>query len=140
MIPSKSFGARTISLRLSDADDARIRGAAAVSGLSVSAYLKWLVSNGKSGTQNDSEMILRRLDDVATAIANISISSKEGRVVPLVGLPARSALVNQLRERGLPSSTIRQVEAALDALEGKAAHTAQPGVNTDVNRKPHVQQ
>jgi hypothetical protein len=139
MIPSKSFGARTISLRLSDADDARIRGAAAVTGLSVSAYLKWLVSNGKSGTQNDSEMILRRLDDVVTAIANISTTPKEGRVVPLVGLPARSALVNQLKERGLPSSTIRQVEAVLDDLEGKAAHGA-AGVNTNVNRKPHVQQ
>ena len=139
MIPSKSFGARTISLRLSDADDARIRGAAAVTGLSVSAYLKWLVSNGKSGTQNDSEMMLRRFDDVLTAIANISTAPREGRVVTLVGLPARSALVNQLRERGLPSSTIRQVEAVLDDLEGKAAHGA-VGVNTNVNRKPHVQQ
>lgn len=139
MIPSTSFGARTISVRLSDADDARIRGAAAVSGLSVSAYLRWLVSNGKSGTQNDSEMILRRLDDVVTAIANISTAPREGRVVTLVGLPARSALVNQLKERGLPSSTIRQVEAALDELEGKAAH-GEAGVNTNVNRKPHVQQ
>jgi hypothetical protein len=140
MIPSKSFGARTISLRLSDADDARIRGAAAVTGLSVSAYLKWLVSNGKSGTQNDSEIILRRLDDLLTAIANISTAPREGRVAPLVGLPARSALVNQLRERGLPSSTIRQVEAVLDDLEGKSSAHGAAGVNTNVNRKPHVQQ
>ena len=118
--------ARTISVRLSDAEDARIRGAAAITGLSVSAYFKWLVSNGKTGTQNDTEMILRRLDDVATAIANISTATKEEeRVVPLVGLPARSAVVSRLRERGLPSSTIRQVEAALDELEGKTVRTAQ---------------
>ena len=117
--------ARTISVRLSDAEDARFRGAAAIAGLSVSAYFKWLVSIGKTGTQNDTEMILRRLDDVATAIANISTATKDERVVPLVGLPARSAVVGRLRERGLPSSTIRQVEAALDELEGKAARAAQ---------------
>ena len=140
MIPSKSFGARTISLRLSDADDTRIRGAAAVSGLSVSAYLKWLVSNGKSGTQNDSEIMLRRFDDVLTAIANISTAPREGKVVTLVGLPARSALVNQLRERGFPSSTIRQVEAVLDDLEGKSSAHGAANVNTNVNRKPHVPQ
>lgn len=116
---------RIISVRLSDAEDARIRGAAAITGLTVSAYFKWLVTNGKTGAQNETEMILRRLDDVATAIANISAATKEERVVPLVGLPARSAMVSRLRERGLPSSTIRQVEAVLDELEGKAARTAQ---------------
>jgi len=115
---------RIISVRLSDADQARIRGAAAITGLSISAYLKWLVTNGKTGTQNDIEMVLRRLDDVATAIANIGAASREERVAPVVGLPARSAIVSRLKERGLPSSTIRQVEAALDEVEGKAERTA----------------
>ena len=128
---------KVVSVRLSDAEDARIKGAAAITGLSVSAYLKWLVTNGKMGTQNDTEMVLRRIDDVAAAIANFESSTTERRVVPLVGLPARSAIVSRLKERGMPSSTIRQVEATLDELEGKAVHSA-PLVNTNVNREKHA--
>ena len=116
---------RIISVRLSDAEQARIRGAAAITGLSISGYLKWLVTNAKTGTQNETEMILRRLDSVATAIANIGAESRQERVVPVVDVPARSAIVSRLKERGLPSSTIRQVEAALDEIEGKAARIAQ---------------
>jgi len=116
---------RVISIRLTDAEQARIRGAAAITGLSLSAYLKWLVTNGKTGAQNDTEMILRRLDGMATAIANIGAEREHEHVVPVVGVPARSAIVSRLKERGLPSSTIRQVEAALDEIEGKAARSAQ---------------
>jgi hypothetical protein len=128
---------KVISLRLSDADDARIKGAAAITGLSVSAYLKWLVSNGKTGTQNDTEMLLRRFDDLAVAIANSGVAKGADRVVTLVGLPARDALARQLKERGVPSSTIRQVEAALDELEQQAARGGARG-NTNVNREKHA--
>lgn len=128
---------KVISLRLSDADDARIKGAAAITGLSVSAYLKWLVSNGKTGTQNDTEMLLRRFDDLAVAIANSGVAKGEDRVVTLAGLPARDALARQLKERGVPSSTIRQVEAALDELEQQAARGG-ARVNTNVNTEKHA--
>lgn len=116
---------RIFSVRLSESEQARIRGAAAITGLSISAYLKWLLTNGKAGAQNDTEMILRKLDDVATAIANIGAAPGEERLVPVVGLPARSYVVTRLKERGLPSSTIRQVEAVLDEVERKGAHAAQ---------------
>ena len=104
---------KVISVRLSDAEEARIRGAAAIAGMPVSAYLKWLITNGRTGAQNDAEMILRRLDDIAAAVANLrSVST----LAPIpTGGPARSVIVTRLRERGLPSSTIRQVEAVLDA-------------------------
>jgi len=111
---------RVISLRLSDAEDARIKGAAAITGLSVSAYLKWLVRNGKAGTQSDTEMLLRRFDDLASVIANFGAAGGWDRVVSHPVLPTREALTRQLKERGVPSSTIRQVEAALDELEQKA--------------------
>jgi hypothetical protein len=111
---------KVISLRLSDAEDARIKGAAAITGLSVSAYLKWLVRNGKAGTQSDTEMLLRRFDDLASAIANFGAAGAWDRVVTHPGLPTREALTRQLKERGVPSSTIRQVDAALDELEQKA--------------------
>ena len=128
---------KVISLRLSDADDARLKGAAAITGLSVSAYLKWLVSNGKTGTQNDTEMLLRRFDDLAAAIANSGAITREDRVVTLASLPARDALTRQLKERGVPSSTIRQVEAAMDELEQMAARGG-ARVNTNVNTEKHA--
>ena len=112
---------KVISVRVSDAEEARIKGAAAVTGMPVSAYLKWLISNGRTGSQNETEMILRRLDDMATALANLAIvAPAERRTPPPAALPPRSSIVGRLKERGLPTSTIRQVEAVLDELEGKA--------------------
>ena len=98
-----------------------MRGAAAITGMPLSGYVKWLIAGGRTGTQSDAEMILRRLDDIAAAVANLR--SAPAQMPLLAGIPARSAIVSRLRERGLPSSTIRQVEAVLDDLEGKAART-----------------
>ena len=103
---------KILSLRLSDSEEARLRGAAAVAGMSMSAYLKWLVTNGKTGTKSDIEMILRRLDELGVAMANMGGGATRERVAPIAGVPARSAIVSRLKERGFPSSTIRQVEAA----------------------------
>ena len=128
---------KVVSVRLSDVEDVRIREAAAMTGLSVSAYLKWLVTNGKTGTQNDTEMLLRRLDELFAAVANSGAARAEDRIVPLVGLPARSAFVRRLKERGMASSTIRQVEATMDELEGKVTHGAIL-VNTNVNTEKHA--
>src|SRR4051812_23657 len=111
---------KVLSVRLSDAEDARIRGAAAITGMPVSAYLKWLMTNGRTGMQTDAEMILRRLDDIAAAVANLGAAPLADRTPRIPASPARSSIVAGLKERGLPSSTIRQVEAVLDALEGKA--------------------
>ena len=128
---------KVISVRLSDAEEARIRGAAAVTGLSVSAYIKWLISNGRTGAQSETEMILRRLDELAATVANLSAAVPVGRTETAAGLPARKAVVTRLKERGLPSSTIRQVEAVLDDVEGKAAPAA-ARANTDVNTEIHA--
>ncbi len=126
---------RVISVRLSDDEEMRIRGAAAITGLSVSAYLKWLVIDGRKGTQNHTEMMMRRLDLIAVAIAKIGSGAREERIAPVVGLPARSAIVSRLKERGIPSSTIRQMEAVLDDLERDATR-----VSTDVNKESQTRQ
>jgi hypothetical protein len=117
---------KILSLRLSDSEEARLRGAAAVAGMSMSAYLKWLVTNGKTGTKSEMEMILRRLDELAVAMANMGAATPRERIAPIGGAPARSAIVSGLKERGLPSSTIRQVEVVLDEVEGKAARVPLP--------------
>lgn len=113
---------KVLSVRLSDAEDARIRGAAAITGMPVSAYLKWLITNGRTGTQSDAEMMLRRLDEISAAIANLRAAPLPTAPRPSA-LPARSSIVTRLKERGVPTSTIRQVEAVLDELEGKAVRT-----------------
>ena len=87
----------------------------------LSAYLKWLVSQGR--TQSDTELIMRRLDALGDAIASMSSSApRDG--TPKVGLPARDAFIARLRERGIPSSTIRQIEAVWDEADGKSAPRA----------------
>lgn len=115
---------KVISVRLSEAEEARIRGAAAVSGMAISAYLKWLITQGRTGVQADSEMVLRRLDAIATAVANLR-AAPAPELMP-IHRPAekRNLLVTRLKERGIPSSTLRQVEAVLDELEGKATRAA----------------
>ena len=126
---------RVISVRLSDDEELRIRGAAAITGLSVSAYLRWLVIDGRTGTKNQTEMILRSLDHIAVAIAKIGPGVREERIAPVVGLPARSAIASRLKECGIPSSTIRQVEAVLDEFERDATR-----VTTDVNTENQTRQ
>ena len=112
---------KVISVRLSEDEELRLRGAAAVAGMPLSAYLKWLVSQGR--TQSDTELIMRRLDALGDAIANASSRAARDRTTNL-GLPARDAFVARLRERGIPSSTIRQIEAVWDEAAGKSAPRA----------------
>src|SRR5438105_4709285 len=107
---------KIISLRLSEAEELRIKGAAALAGVSVSGYLKWLMTQGR--TQSDTELILHRLDLLGVAIANLSGGAPQDRAMPVVGLPARDAFIVGLRKRGIPSSTIRQVEAVWDEAAG----------------------
>lgn len=93
---------KVISVRLSDEEELRLRGAAAVADMPLSACLKWLMSQGRA--QSDTELILRRLDSLGVAIANVSGSAPRDPVLN-VGLPARDTFITRLRERGIPLST-----------------------------------
>lgn len=115
---------KVISLRLSDAEDARVRGAAAVAGMTVSGYLKWLITHGRVGAQVDTETILHRLDALGVAVANLKVTAPSAPRGNYAYAPARSAIVARLKERGVPTSTIRQVEAAWDEVERKTARAA----------------
>lgn len=112
---------KVISMRLSDAEEARVRGAAALSGLSVSAYLKWLLVHGKSGTPDYSEMVLRRLDELGVAVAKLAGAQRAAPAAVKTSVLDRAAVVRGLKDRGVPSSTIRQVEAVLDAVTKSGA-------------------
>ena len=108
---------KVISMRLSDAEETRVRSAAALTGLSTSAYLKRLLINGKNGDHNDNdEMILRRLDEIGVAVARLAHVAPAAAVHSASDAYDRAAVVHGLKDRGVPSSTIRQVEAVLDEL------------------------
>ncbi len=110
---------RVISLRLNDTDDARLSGAAAMNGVSLSSYIKWLIGSGRSGIESGMGMVLHRLDDLAVSMADIREAVGENKPAPPLDLPPRTVIATRLKERGLPSSTIRLVEAVLDELGGK---------------------
>ena len=112
---------RVISRPHNDADEVRLSGAAAVNGVSLSAYIKWLIGSGRSGIESGMGMVLHRLDDLAVSMADVRAAIEDNKSLPALDLPPRSAIATRLKERGLPSSTIRQVEAVLDELAGKKA-------------------
>jgi hypothetical protein len=65
-------------------------------------------------------MSFRGLDEIFVAIARLSSAPGAPAVMPLRAHAAapRELIEKKLRARGLPSSTIRQVTAVLDELEG----------------------
>src|SRR4051812_45043772 len=107
--------AKVISMRLSDSEEARVRTAAALSGLSTSAYLKRVLLN--LGEDHDqTAAVLRRLDEIGIAIAKLGGATRSAAAP--VGLQNidRAELLRGLKDRGIPTSTIRQVEAVVDEL------------------------
>jgi hypothetical protein len=110
---------KVLSLRLNDADEVRLSGAAAVNGVSLSAYIKWLIGSGRSGIESGMGMVLHRLDDLVVSMEDIRAVIGDHKPAPVLDLPPKAVIAGRLKERGVPSSTIRQVEAVLDELGGK---------------------
>jgi hypothetical protein len=109
---------RVISLRLDDDVDARLSGAAVLNGQTVSAYIKGLIGSDRAASDTGIALILHRLDELAASLADTRIQGGQHmQVVP--DLPPRTVIATRLKERGLPSSTIRQVEAVLDEFGAK---------------------
>ena len=100
----------------------RVQGASAVAGVPVATYLKWLLQGGSPGDTLRRHMttILERLDALSTRVAKLSVPPdvRPGPQAHTSVMPLREAITSKLRQRGVPSSTIRQVTAVLDELEG----------------------
>ena len=94
---------KKVTIGFSPDEYLRVQGASAVAGVPVATYLKWLLQGGSPGDTPGRHMttILERLDALSTGVAKL-----------------REAITAKLRQRGVPSSTIRQVTAVLDELEG----------------------
>lgn len=98
----------------------RLQGAAAVARMPVATYLKWLLRGSPvDGMSKHMTAILAHLDEISVAIARLSGSPETPRwratAAPLMA--PRDLITKKLQKRGIPSSTIRQVNAVLDELE-----------------------
>lgn len=108
--------AKVISMRLNPMEEARVRTAAAVHGLSTSAYLKRVLLSLNSEAHDQNATVLRRLDEIGIAIAKLGGTTRSTPALVVLEDLDRGELVRGLKDRGIPTSTIRQVEAVLDEL------------------------
>lgn len=114
---------KNVTIGLSLEEHLRVQGAAAVAGVPVTTYLKWLLRGGVAGDGMGRQMtaVLERLDALGVAIANLPRPSDARPATPAQGrlIAQREVFATRLKERGVPSSTIRQVNAVLDELEAR---------------------
>jgi len=112
-----------VTIGLSPEEFLRVQGAAAVAGVPVTTYLKWLLRGGVpwDGMGQQMAAVLERLDAIGVAIANLPRPLDARPAMPAQGrlVAQRGVFATRLRRRGVPSSTIRQVEAVLDELEAR---------------------
>ncbi|HEX2828760.1 MAG TPA: hypothetical protein VHP37_20570 [Burkholderiales bacterium] len=116
---------KNVTIGLSPAEFIRVQGAAAVAGMPIATYLKWLLRGGAphDDTAKGIGSVLQRLDQIAVLIARLPrCYHASARPLETVTPPAaietppvsREAIERSLRERGMPSSTIRQLFVVLD--------------------------
>ena len=113
---------RNVTIGFSQDEFLRVQGAAAVVGAPVATYLKWLLRGGLAadGLGGHATAILERLDAISVAIGRLPSSPPmRAETPPGLTLAPRELFATKLRERGIPSSTIRQINIVLDELEGK---------------------
>ena len=113
---------KNVTIGFSPDEFLRVQGAAALAGVPVATYLKWLLQGGSPADAVGRHMtaILERLDSLSVGLAKLSVLAERRPLLQAhtPAVPPRGAVSAKLRERGVPSSTIRQVTAVLDELEG----------------------
>ena len=112
---------KNVTIGLSPEEFLRVQGAAAVAGVPVTTYLKWLLRGGMAGDGMGRQMtaVLEGLDAISIAVARLSSTPEARPALPAQGhlVAQRDVITTRLGARGVPSSTIRQVDAVLDELE-----------------------
>ncbi len=111
---------KNVTIGFSEDKILRLQGAAAMARMPLATYLRWLIrGEAQDRSGRTLSAILERLDEVVTAIANLS-SPTESQPAARPQLPlgeSRELFATKMRQRGIPSSTIRQVMITLEQLE-----------------------
>jgi hypothetical protein len=108
---------KNVAIGFSPEEFLRVKGAAALARMPVSTYVKRLLQGSPvDGMTRNMSAILAHLDEINVAIARPSDSPPAQPRVPVQGPPIaqREPISTNLKERGIPSSTIRQVDIVLD--------------------------
>lgn len=94
----------------------RLQGRAAIAQMPLSTYIKWLLDSAAGVQSKQLELILERVDQLATALAKRGGAPAVDQPRRMGGMPASDLITGKLRERGIPTSTIRQVMTVLQDL------------------------
>lgn len=111
---------RNVTIGFSEDEYLCLHGAAALARTPVSTYLKWLLQGSPvDGFSKHMGAILANLDEIRVAIAKLSESPPAQPRAPIQGPPVtqRELFRKLMKDRGIPSSTIRQVDITLDEME-----------------------
>lgn len=109
---------KNVTIGFSPAEYTRLQGAAAVARMPVASYVKWLLQGSPvDGTSRSTTLILDRLDEINVTITRLSVGPGQPVAVRVPRAAAREVIETRLRARGLPSSTINQVNVVLDDLD-----------------------
>lgn len=111
---------KNVTIGFSEDEFLRIRGAAALARTPISTYLKWLLRGSPvDGISKYMSVILANLEEIKVAIARLAESSPAQPRTPVQGPPItqRERFRQLMKDRGIPSSTIRQVDITLDEME-----------------------
>jgi hypothetical protein len=112
---------KNVTIGFSPPEYMRLLGAAAVTNMPITTYVKWLLRGGlASGDSQHLSAVLERLDQIGVALARLprvpQVAGSQQQSTPVTEAPARALVETKLRERGIPTSTIRQLTAVLDEL------------------------
>lgn len=112
---------KNVTIGFSPDEFLRLQGAAAVAGAPVTTYVKWLLNGGSSADAVSRQMraVLERLDAIGVAIARLPTEARPGLPSQTPVIAPRDSITAKLREHGIPTSTIRQVNSVLDELEAR---------------------
>lgn len=111
---------RNVTISFSEDEFLRLQGAAALARTPISTYVKWLLRGSPvDGISRHMSVILASLDEISVAIARLLSSPPAQPRTPIQGPPItqRELFRKLMKDRGIPSSTIRQVDITLDEME-----------------------
>jgi hypothetical protein len=111
---------RNVTIGFSEDEFMRIQGAAALARTPISTYLKWLLQGSPvDGVSRYMSVVLSSLEEIKVAIARLAESSPTQPRTSVQGPPItqRELFRKLMKDRGIPSSTIRQVDITLDEME-----------------------
>jgi len=111
---------KNVTIGFSEDEILRLQGAAAMARMPLATYLRWLIrGDAQDRWVKMLSAILERLDRVVTTVANLSPPTQSQPAArPQLPLgESRELFAKKMKERGMPSSTIRQVIITLEQME-----------------------